>query len=201
MDNSTPGLIIKVIPLKIRLIKGAMSFIPLSALALWCLYDGKYSSFFILSGISAWATWYFYSLSEVRHYEQKEVITYDKKGKKISKLQFTAVGSAAKALDEQIALQENRDWEERVLKIWWVRYLIAAGLCLVAFYINETKPNLWWMSLIMTFVAACYAKELTIAVLGIGLIIWIGSLAFPLSIPSAIIIGAIIIAYTINQKQ
>lgn len=199
MESS--DVVVEAIPLKTRLLRGAAAFVPLTGVAVWSFFDGEYLKCMVWSFISVGLTLWFYSVADVRHYEMKTVETVNSKGKTVSVSEYTAEGAAAKALAEQIAIQKNREWEDRVLKIWWVRYLMATGFGVAAYYLNQFRPNLWWVAVIIAITAACYAWELTLAVIGIALLIWIGSLVLPITVPVAIIIGAIIIAATINNRN
>jgi hypothetical protein len=84
---------------------------------------------------------------------------------------------------------------------WWARYPIALGMVAGAWYLVEQKPSLWWLSTIFVLSAAVYAREVSLIVLGLGLLIAVisGLAALPLSL--AVILGAALIAYGVYRAK
>lgn len=84
---------------------------------------------------------------------------------------------------------------------WWTRYPVALGLVAAAWYLVEVKPGLWWLSTIFVISAAVYAREVSLIVLGLALIIAVisGLAALPLSL--AVILGAALIAYGVCRVK
>jgi hypothetical protein len=54
----------------------------------------------------------------------------------------------------------------------------------VAWYLVEQKPGLWWLSTIFVLSAAVYAREVSLIVLGLGLLVAVisGLAALPLNV-------------------
>lgn len=84
---------------------------------------------------------------------------------------------------------------------WWARYPIALGLVAGAWYLVDQKPGLWWLSTIFVLSAAVYAREVSLIILGLGLLIAMvsGLAALPLNL--AVILGAALIAYGVYRVK
>lgn len=109
----------------------------------------------------------------------------------------TPEASAKKAADEAEAQRKNEEMEKK----WWSRYSVAILMCGGAWYLADHKPGLWWMSLLFVLAAAIYAREVSIVILGLGLIaaVLTGLAAMPL--PLAIILAGSLIAYAVYRKK
>lgn len=93
---------------------------------------------------------------------------------------------------------------------WYLRYALAFLLGYAAYYIaiyaEPVKTGAIWATYawiaILSIAAAAYAYEASITIISIAGIVWLCSMAISMPpIPLAIIIGALIIAYSINQRQ
>lgn len=80
------------------------------------------------------------------------------------------------------------------------RYPVAGLLGWIAWYVADSRPDIWWVSVVLVLFAAGLAREMTLVVLAIG----IGYLAFQglasLPVSAAIIIGALIIASALKER-
>ena len=104
------------------------------------------------------------------------------------------------------AVQAKKSAEERekwalVEEKWWYRYGVATLILVGAWCFYEYKPSLWWVSLIAVLAAMVYARELSIFIIGLIAIWFIGKGFASLSVTGAIIVGACIIAYAISSNK
>lgn len=108
--------------------------------------------------------------------------------------------------DEIKAQAESKAKWERIEKQWWYRYPLAGLVFFGAWFLVETKPNLWWLAAIVAIYGLVLAKELGYLVL-VGLVflagLWLfqgvfqGIASLPVSV--AVIIGALIIAGAVSK--
>lgn len=84
---------------------------------------------------------------------------------------------------------------------WWTRYPVAIGLVAVAWYLADQKPALWWLSAIFVLSAAVYAREVSLIILGLVLLlaVFTGIAALPLSL--AVVLGAVLIVYGVYRMK
>ena len=102
--------------------------------------------------------------------------------------------------DEELrAIAEaNEKWDRAVQK-WWFRYPMAVLCLLGAWFFSESKPNLWFMPVLLVLVAMVSAWELTLVGLGIGIAILAFKAIASLPVSVAIIIGAFIIGAALKR--
>lgn len=84
---------------------------------------------------------------------------------------------------------------------WWARYPWAALLLFAAWYLVDSKPHLWWLSAFFVLGAAGLAREVSLIVLGLVLLVAVisGLAALPLSL--AVILSAALIAYGVYRAK
>lgn len=104
--------------------------------------------------------------------------------------------------DEIKAQAETKAKWERIEKRWWYRYPMAGLAFFGAWFIVQTKPQLWWVAAIAVLYGLVLAKELGfLALFGLACIAgyWIlqGVASLPVSV--AVIIGALIIAGAVSK--
>lgn len=97
---------------------------------------------------------------------------------------------------------------ERIEKMWWYRYPVAALAFGGAWFVWEWRPHLWWVSVIAVLYGLVLAKEvgllafyLSLAGIGIYLATAIFQGLATLPVSAAIIIGAIIIAGAVSRSR
>lgn len=109
---------------------------------------------------------------------------------------------------EKAAAEEVERKEREFYGKWWVRYSIGIGLLWGAGYLYEANPDKWILPLMMALLGMLAFSELLligigIVVIGIGIgVIWLfvqGVASLPVSL--AIVLGAIIIASAISNKN
>lgn len=104
------------------------------------------------------------------------------------------------------ARAEAKERWERIEKRWWYRYPLAGMMFLGAWFLVDTKPQLWWVATCAVIYGLVLAKELGfLALFGLACIVglWIfqgivqGISSLPVSL--AVIIGALIIAVAVSR--
>jgi hypothetical protein len=153
-------------------------------------------------GVSVWAVAYLYSEGQLgletlwltpffttgmflsyRHWSTSHVTEVTQKAQR------------RKREEEEAQRRRQEEAEDK----WYFRYPLAA-LCLWgAWHFSETKPDKWWLAGIAVLAAAAFAREVSLLLLGIGLIslVFQGIASLPVSV--AVLIGAVIIASAIRK--
>lgn len=202
------GVKVTIIPMKKRIIKGLAGFIPVSTLAIISLFGGemgKFAFYLIAAGVlGAWL----YSKKEIRTYEGEYIDSTGQNWEKTRVFNYSIEGMQAKVRDEA---KSQEKWDvlseitDKLLANVWVRYFIAIWLAVIAFWLSTvvtSKAGYLWV-----FIIGCYsvvlAKELIVWIIGAAIVIGIGAALLgalsSVSIPIAIIIGAVIIASAVRK--
>ena len=101
--------------------------------------------------------------------------------------------------EELKAQAEAAEKWDRAVQKWWFRYPMAVLCLLGAWFFSESKPNLWFMPVLLVLVAMVSAWELTLVGLGIGIAILAFKAIASLPVSVAIIIGAFIIRAALKR--
>ena len=207
------GVKITRIPKKKRVIQAVVILIcTLTLFIVWFLSLGEKDSsekyflpFLVLFCGLVWS-WATYDKKEHTEYEMQLVDSIDEIGRPIKINQMTANGAAAFALMEETNSkkygEEMNPFDDFFESIWG-RLLMATLIGGVAYWVYSENPEKILMPSILAIAAFCCVFDLILWIIGIGLVIgiivWLGSAIASLSIPLAIIIGAIIIAGAMNK--
>jgi hypothetical protein len=106
----------------------------------------------------------------------------------------SAAEHAAKTAETE---RKQREREDK----WWFRYPVAVLLVVGAWYLADTKPRLWWLSLIFVLAAAVWAREFSLFLLGLVLLgaVLTGLAALP--VPLAVVFAGALIAYAVYRAK
>lgn len=213
MEDAQLGVELIEIAYKTRLIKSLTILLPITGLVILWVYSlatsendgGTYWLPFFLFCFAAWKSWEVWNTTVIRKYEGMWVDSVDKKGKKTRTLTYSPNGAAAKAFDQQkaeeLAAQPSKidDFLESTLG----RYLMAVSLGALALWIYTDNPSTKnvWIAGFLAIASACLMYEVLKWLIIIGIFIAVVSSigSITLTVPVAIIIGAIIIAMSLNK--
>ena len=107
--------------------------------------------------------------------------------------------SEAELQAEAEAARKQAELEDK----WWFRYPLGLLILGAAWYLWESKPNLWWLSALFVLGAIGQMRELACLLTAL-ILIWLlvaSVSSVTLSVPVAIILGAGIIAYAIHTRK
>lgn len=109
----------------------------------------------------------------------------------------TPEAATRNAADKADAKRKSDEMEQK----WWFRYPVALFLCGVAWYLADYKPGLWWLSLICVLAAAVNAKEVSLVLLGLGLLAAVLSAMAAMPVPLAVILAGVLVAYAVYRRK